>query len=151
MVFSVRSVIFFAVLLAAFFSSCGREKQPAQPDDATLHAQERRLENDWIFGEWQDSHGARLIFRDDGSVSVGARGGTYDELGEYRFISPEEPSFEAVWTLFYDEAGQPVVEIPRPDGSHFIYPFHQSRKEVYERVGDLLESAETGFNFKKNQ
>lgn len=112
-----------------------------------LRAQERRLENAWIFGEWRERHGARLIFRDDASVSVGARGGMYDELGVYKFISPEEPSFETIWTVYYDEAGDPVVVVPRPDGSNYIYPFHRSRKEVYERSGDLLESVETGFYF----
>lgn len=116
-----------------------------------LREQERRLENAWVFGEWRERHGARLIFRDDGSVSVGARGGAYDELGVYKFISPEEPSFEMTWTVLYDDAGEPVVVVPRPDGSHFIYPFHRSRNEVYERVGDLQESTETGFYFKKIQ
>ena len=51
-----------------------------------IRDQERRLENAWIFGEWRERHGARLIFRDDGSVSVGARDGECDEVGVYKFI-----------------------------------------------------------------
>ena len=70
---------------------------------ALLRDQERRLENAWLFGEWRERHGSRLMFRDDGTVSVGARGGAYDELGVYKFMSPEEPSYDAIWTLVYDD------------------------------------------------
>ena len=116
-----------------------------------LRDQERRLDNSWIFGEWQERHGARLIFRDDGTVSVGARGGYYDELGVYKFASPEQPSYESTWTVAYDEEGKPVVLVTRPDGDFFLYPFHDSRKSVHEQQGDLQTAAETGFYFKKNQ
>lgn len=116
-----------------------------------LREQERRLENPWIFGEWQDRHGARLIFRDDGSVSVGARGGYYDELGIYKFTSPEQPSYESTWTLAYDEEGKPVVLVARPEGDSYLYPFHDTRRSVHEQQGDLLTAVETGFIFKKNQ
>jgi hypothetical protein len=116
-----------------------------------LRDQERRLENPWIFGEWQDRHGARLIFRDDGSVSVGARGGYYDELGIYKFTSPEQPAYESTWTLTYDEEGKPVVLVARPDGDSFLYPFHDARRSVHEQQGDLQTAVETGFIFKKNQ
>jgi len=114
-----------------------------------IRDQERRLENAWIFGEWKERHGARLIFRDDGTVSVGARSGEYDELGIYKFVSPEIPSFEAVWTLVYDTAGKPVVLIGRSDGSSLLYPFGDSRNSVRERVGDLQQSSETGCYFTK--
>lgn len=116
-----------------------------------LRDQERRLENAWIFGEWQERHGARLIFRDDGTVSVGARGGYYDELGVYKFSPSEEPSYESTWTLTYDEAGDPVAVVIRREGDCFLYPFHDSRKSVYEQQGDLQTAVETGFYFKKNQ
>lgn len=116
-----------------------------------LRDQERRLDNPWIFGEWQERHGARLIFRDDGTVSVGARGGYYDELGVYKFTSPEEPSYESTWTLTYDEAGDPVAVVIRREGDCFLYPFHDSRKSVHEQQGDLQTAVETGFYFKKNQ
>ena len=114
-----------------------------------LRDQERRLENSWIFGEWQERHGARLIFRDDGSVSVGSRGGEYDELGVYKFISPEKPSFESQWTLVYDSAGDPVALVGRPDGSSLVYRFHRSRNRVLEEAGDLQTSSETGCLFTK--
>ena len=116
-----------------------------------IREQERRLDNPWVFGEWQDRHGARLIFRDDGTVSVGARGGYYDELGIYKFSSPEQPSYESTWTLTYDEAGDPVAVVVREEGDCFLYPFHDSRKGVHEQVGDLQAAVETGFYFKKNQ
>ena len=117
---------------------------------ALLRDQERRLENGWIFGEWRERHGARLIFRDDGSVSVGARGGEYDELGVYKFISPEQPPYEAVWTLVYDNDGQPVVLIPaHGEAPARVYPFGKSRNEVYEQAGDLLTAVETGCYFTK--
>ena len=116
-----------------------------------IREQERRLDNAWIFGEWRERHGARLIFRDDGTVSVGARTGIYDELGVYKFISPEVPSFEAVWTLVYDAAGDPVAVIPQPDGGHLLYPFHRSRNAVYEQAGDWQQAADTGFYFTKIQ
>ena len=115
-----------------------------------LREQERRLENAWLFGEWKERHGARLIFRDDGSVSVGARGGVYDEVGVYKFISPEEPSFESTWSVVYDAAGDPVVVIVRK-GGNLLYPFHRSRMEVYEQAGDLVTASETGFYFSKSQ
>lgn len=116
-----------------------------------IREQERRLENAWIFGEWRERHGRRLIFRDDGTVSVGARSGAYDELGVYKFISPEEPSFEAVWTVLYDAAGDPVVVVPQPDGEDLLYPFHKARSSVYECTGDLQASRETGCYYTKNQ
>ena len=114
-----------------------------------LRDQERRLENSWIFGEWQERHGARLIFRDDGSVSVGARGGEYDELGVYKFISPEKPSFESEWTLVYDSAGDPVVLVECPDGPGLVYRFHRNRLRVLEEAGDIQTSSETGCLFTK--
>ena len=116
-----------------------------------IRAQERRLENMWVLGEWRERHGARLIFRDDGTVSVGARSGIYDELGVYRFISPEEPAFESAWDLYYDENGEPIVVVARQDGSAYIYPFKRSHNEVYEQVGDVLMSSPTGCYFVKNQ
>ncbi|MBR5100095.1 MAG: hypothetical protein IKX34_02185 [Bacteroidales bacterium] len=115
-----------------------------------LREQERRLDNPWIFGEWRERHGARLIFRDDGSVSVGARGGVYDEVGIYKFISPEEPSFESTWSVVYDAAGDPVVVVLRKAGN-LLYPFHRSRTDVYEQAGDLMTATETGFYFSKSQ
>lgn len=115
-----------------------------------IRDQERRLENAWIFGEWRERHGARLIFRDDGTVSVGARGGVYDELGVYKFVSPEEPAYESVWNLYYDELGEPIAVVSRPDGSGYIYQFHRSRTEVYEWEGDVLMSSPTGYYFTKN-
>ena len=49
----------------------GSELSSVEADNvALLRDQERRLENGWIFGEWRERHGARLIFRDDGSVNV---------------------------------------------------------------------------------
>lgn len=125
------------------------ERETAEVE--ALRDQERRLENSWIFGEWQERHGARLIFRDDGTVSVGARGGYYDEVGVWKYISPEQPSFESTWTLVYDAAGDPVAIVARPEGESFVYPFHDSRKSVHEQLGDLQTSGETGFYFKKNQ
>ena len=125
------------------------ERETAEVE--ALREQERRLDNPWIFGEWQERHGARLIFRDDGTVSVGARGGYYDELGVYKFASPELPSYESTWTVTYDEAGKPVVLVARPEGDFFLYPFHDSRKSVNEQQGDLQTAVETGFYFKKNQ
>ena len=116
-----------------------------------IRDQERRLENAWVFGEWRERHGARLIFRDDGSVSVGARGGAYDELGVYKFVSPEVPSFESTWTLIYDTQGKPVVVVVRPGETDLIYPFGSSRTSVRERAGDLQESSETGCLFTKVQ
>ena len=114
-----------------------------------LREQERRLENAWIFGEWRERHGHRLIFRDDGTVSVGARGGAYDELGVYKFYSPEEPSYEAVWTLLYDASGDPVAVVTQPSGEDLLYPFHKERKHVYEQTGDLQTSRETGCYYSK--
>lgn len=114
-----------------------------------LREQERRLENSWIFGEWRERHGARLLFRDDGTVSVGARGGEYDEFGVYKFFSPEEPSYESFWSLFYDEAGDPVAVVSTASGEKLLYPFHRSHTEVRERRGDLQESSETGCYFVK--
>ena len=116
-----------------------------------IREQERRLDNAWIFGEWRERHGARLIFRDDGSVSVGARSGQYDELGIYKFITPEEPAFESAWSLVYDQAGDPVVLIARPRGPGYVYPFHESRTSVREKVGDLQEASENGCYFVKVQ
>ena len=118
-------------------------------DVELLREQERRLENAWVFGEWRERHGSRLIFRDDGTVSVGARGGYYDEWGVYRFISPEEPGFETTWSVGYDEAGDPVVYIQLRDGKSLSYPFHRSRDSFSERRGDLYESSETGFYYTK--
>ena len=89
-------------------------------DVELLREQERRLENAWVFGEWRERHGTRLIFRDDGSVSVGARGGVYDEWGVYRFISPEEPAFESTWSVGYDEAGDPII-IRGARNAYFLY------------------------------
>lgn len=116
-----------------------------------LREQERRLENAWVFGEWQERHGARLIFRDDGSVSVGARSGYYDELGVYKFISPEQPAFEAVWSVAQDTAGNPVILIPQPSGSSLVYYCQRDHKSLTERAGDLQESTETGFYFTRIQ
>lgn len=116
-----------------------------------LREQERRLENAWVFGEWQERHGARLIFRDDGSVSVGARSGYYDELGVYKFISPEQPAFEAVWSVAQDTAGNPVILIPQSSGPGLVYFCQRDHKSLTERAGDLQESAETGFYFTRNQ
>ena len=118
---------------------------------ALLREQERRLENAWVFGEWRERHGTRLLFRDDGTVSVGARGGEYDELGVYKFISPEIPAFESTWTVTYDSAGDPVILVTRRSGGGFLYPFHRSRTAVYEQVGDLQTATETGFYFTKIQ
>lgn len=121
-------------------------------DAELLREQLRRLENAWIFGEWRERHGTRLIFRDDGTVSVGARGGVYDEWGVYKFISPERPSYESHWSVFYDQAGDPVVLIAaKPGGSAFLYPFHGSRNSVHEQEGDLSASSETGFFFTRIQ
>lgn len=117
----------------------------------TLRTQERRLENAWMFGEWRERHGARLIFRDDGSVSVGARSGRYNALGIYEFVSPEEAAFESVWTLVYDPSGEPVVLVARPEGPDLVYPFHRFRDRVYEYSGDLLSASETGCYFVKIQ
>ena len=114
-----------------------------------LREQERRLENAWVFGEWRERHGTRLIFRDDGTVSVGARGGYYDSLGVYKFISPELPSYESTWTVVYDAGGQPVVLVDRHDGTFFRYPFRRSRDSVYEEEGDLTDSSATGCYFTK--
>ena len=105
-----------------------------------LRQQERRLENAWVFGEWRERHGARLIFRDDGTVSVGARGGV-----------SEEPSFETTWTVLPDEAGDPVILVLRRDGSSFLYPCHRDRDRLREHVGNLEEFTETGFYFTKIQ
>ncbi|MBR1538857.1 MAG: hypothetical protein IJ636_05050 [Bacteroidales bacterium] len=116
-----------------------------------IREQERRLDNAWIFGEWRERHGARLLFRDDGSVSVGARSGRYDELGVYKFITPEEPAFESVWQLVYDESGDPVVLVGRPGGQAYIYPFHDSRTSVGEQVGDLQDASDDGCYFVKVQ
>ena len=116
-----------------------------------LREQERRLENAWIFGEWRERHGHRLIFRDDGTVSVGARGGAYDELGVYKFFSSEEPSYESVWAVFYDASGDPVIVVEQPSGENLIYPFHKDRNSVYEQAGDLQTSRETGCYYTKNQ
>ena len=118
---------------------------------ALLREQERRLENVWILGEWRERHGARLIFRDDGSVNVGARAGAYDELGVYKYLPSEQPSYESVWTVYYDEAGDPVVTVRQSSGSYFLYPFHKSRKSVYEQEGDLQTASETGCLFTKIQ
>lgn len=120
-------------------------------DVEVLRTQERRLENAWIFGEWRERHGARLIFRDDGSVSVGARSGAYNELGVFMYVSPEQPAFESVWTLVYDADGNPVVLVPRPGAPDLLYPFHRRRDRVYEREGDLFSSEETGCYFVKIQ
>ena len=118
---------------------------------AQIREQERRLDNPWIFGEWRERHGARLIFRDDGTVSVGARGGVYDEMGVYKFISPEEPAYESVWSVVPDEAGDPVIVIRRPSGPDLVYPCHRSRNSFAEYSGDLLEASETGYYFTKIQ
>ncbi len=115
---------------------------------AVLRAQERRLENAWIFGEWRERHGARLIFRDDGTVNVGARAGAYDELGIYKYLPAEQPSYESLWELIYDESGDPLVLVGTDDG-YLVYPFHGSRSEVYECSGDLLEVTPTGCYFVK--
>ena len=116
-----------------------------------LREQERRLDNAWIFGEWRERHGRRLIFRDDGTVSVGAKGGEYDEWGVYKFISPEEPSFEAVWSVLYDASGDPVVVVPQPSGENLLFPFHKARASVYESTGDLQTARATGAYYTKNQ
>ena len=116
-----------------------------------LRDQERRLENAWIFGEWRERHGRRLIFRDDGSVSVGAKTGAYDEWGVYKFFSAEEPAYEAVWTLVYDADGHPVAVVPQPSGDDLLYPFTKDRGSVYERTGDLQTSVETGCFYTKIQ
>ncbi len=115
-----------------------------------LREQERRLENAWVFGEWRERHGARLIFRDDGSVSVGAREGEYDELGVYKFISPVQPAYESTWSIGYDQGGNPVVRIARRSGGDLIYPFGESRNRVYEQCGDLQTAVETGCYFTKS-
>ena len=120
-------------------------------DVELIREQERRLENAWILGEWRERHGHRLIFRDDGTVSVGARGGVYDELGVYKFISPEEPSFEAVWTLLYDASGDPVAVVTQPSCEDLLYPFHKERKSVFEWTGDLQTARETGCYYSKIQ
>ena len=181
----LNHVILFAAVMAVVSTSCGREKQPAPMDAASLRGmpkeqiqqmreeiyerhsdgsvltdsetqrvevlreQERRLENVWILGEWRERHGRRLIFRDDGSVSVGAKSGAYDELGVYKYISPEEPSYEAVWSVCYDAAGDPVIVVPQPSGENLLYPFHKDRSSVYERTGDLQVSRETGCYYTK--
>lgn len=133
----------------------GKQGKPLSSEETALvealREQERRLENAWIFGEWQERHGARLIFRDDGTVSVGARGGYYDELGVYKFISPEEPSYESTWMLTYDTDGHPVAMVLKAEGDWLIYPFLDSRKSVYEQTGDLQTARQTGFFFKKIQ
>ena len=116
-----------------------------------IRDQERRLENAWIFGEWRERHGARLIFRDDGSVSVGARDGEYDEVGVYKFIYPEQPAYESTWQVGYDPSGNPVVRIARPSDDDLIYPFGTSRNRVYEQSGDFQTAVETGFFFTKTQ
>lgn len=116
-----------------------------------IREQELRLANPWIFGEWRERHGRRLIFRDDGTVSVGARNGAYDELGIYKYFSAEEPSFETVWTLLLDTAGDPVAMISQPYGENLLYPFHKDRNHVYEQVGDMQISRETGCYFTKVQ
>ena len=116
-----------------------------------IREQERRLDNAWIFGEWRERHGARLIFRDDGTVSVGARSGVYDKLGVYKFISPEEPAFESVWSVVLDEAGDPVIIVRRKAGPDLVYPCHRSRNSFSEYSGDLLEATETGCFFTKIQ
>lgn len=116
-----------------------------------IREQERRLANGWIFGQWVDKHGARLIFRDDGTVSVGARRGAYDEFGIFKFFPSEEPSYETSWSVTYDVAGDPVVMVNARSGETLIYPFHKSRKEVYEMSGDLQTGAMTGFLFTKTQ
>ena len=120
-------------------------------DIEMIREQERRLENPWIFGEWRERHGQRLIFRDDGTVSVGARSGAYDELGVYKYFSAEEPSFETVWTLLQDAAGDPVAMISQPYGENLLYPFHKDRNHVYEQTGDMQISRETGCYFTKVQ
>jgi len=125
------------------------ERETAEVE--AIREQERRLDNSWIFGEWQERHGARLIFRDDGTVSVGARGGYYDEVGIYKFISPEVPSFESVWTVTYDAEGNPVAMVERPSGDYYLYPFHDSNKSVYEQEGDLNVAIGTGCFFQKIQ
>lgn len=119
-------------------------------DVELIREQERRLENAWIFGQWQERHGARLIFRDDGTVSVGARAGVYDELGVYKYVSPEVPAFEAVWTLVYDAEGNPVVLVDKAEGTCLVYRFHKSRNSVREEAGDLQASSETGCLFVKS-
>jgi hypothetical protein len=116
-----------------------------------IREQERRLENPWIFGEWRERHGQRLIFRDDGTVSVGARNGAYDELGIYKYFSAEEPSYETVWTLLQDASGDPVAMISHPYGENLLYPFHKDRGHVYEQIGDMQISRETGCYFTKVQ
>lgn len=116
-----------------------------------LREHERRLDNAWVFGEWRERHGRRLIFRDDGTVSVGARSGAYDEWGVYKYFSAEEPSYEAIWTVVYDVAGHPVVVVPQPGGDDLLYPFTDSRTNVYERTGDLQASQETGCYYTKIQ
>ena len=115
---------------------------------ALLQEQERRLENPWVFGEWRERHGARLMFRDDGSVSVGEREGSYDELGVYKFTDPSE-AFEGTWTLSYDTEGNPVVTISRPGGGCFVYFFHDSRDRVQEMEGDTSSAVPTGCLFTK--
>ena len=125
------------------------ERETAEVE--ALRDQERRLEHSWIFGEWQERHGARIIFRDDGTVSVGARSGYYDEVGIYKYISPEVHSFESVWTVHYDAEGNPVAMVKRPTGDYYLYPFHDSNKSVYEQEGDLQVSLGTGCYFQKIQ
>ena len=117
---------------------------------ALLRDQERRLGNAWIFGEWRERHGARLLFRDDGTVTVGARGGEYDELGVYKFISPEQPPYESVWSVVYDAGGNPVVLVEaKGQAPPLVYPFEGSRTSVREQAGDLSAAIETGFYFSK--
>ena len=129
----------------------GSELSPVETANVELlREQERRLENSWVFGEWRERHGARLLFRDDGTVSVGARGGEYDELGIYKYVSPEIPAYESTWSVAFDEAGDPVILVDgQADGEGLLYAFHKSRKEVYEQAGDLQTAAETGYYFTK--
>lgn len=116
-----------------------------------IRDQERRLENAWIFGEWRERHGARLIFRDDGTVNVGSRSGYYDELGVYKFYPADKPSYETVWKITLDAAGDPVALVTDADGGTLLYPFHRSRNTVSEYTGDMLTAVETGCLFKKTQ
>ncbi len=155
------------LLLSSVLCACGRSAPVAPADFRGVPKEQLQERREEILARHADGSSLsqretaevealrdqerRLIFRDDGSVSVGARGGYYDELGIYKFTSPEEPPYESTWTLTYDEEGKPVVLVARPDGDNFLYPFHDARRSVHELQGDLQTAVETGFIFKKNQ
>lgn len=114
----------------------------------SLQEQAGRLDNPWVFGEWRERHGARLVFRDDGTVSVGAREGSYDALGVFKFTDPSE-AYEGRWTITSDPEGNPVVTVTRPDGGNYLYFFRDRREAVEEMEGDIASPVPTGCFFTK--